>query len=365
MGMCWQCCNEIRIDLKCPTDCPYAPRIEAQSPFPAFKADNNHEAVDAAKKYIDIWIRMENPGFVSKSPISLATKDKKTLLDTLSGYQYPGNFPVDYLMDRLGLPLKKEEKKLHPEDVTAKYLDFVIALEFRELRSLTMNQSELADLAELYETIVSEIPYFKKLRQYSFVHTGMSEDGASCIVFTELNRKHEFCFVLREDNGTWYIRQCIVGNPSLYFKQNEIFSSIAQHLANGDASRAFDEIVLAQRSFPDSADLYYYRGLCRLLTKEQNRAKADLMYAVALDNGFAPPYMHLGILCLNDKDYKEAELWFAALCRIEPDNPDSANNLGIALIGQGRNDEAIKVWQSILQKNASHELARKNLELYG
>lgn len=44
---------------------------------------------------------------------------------------------------------------------------------------------------------------------------------------------------------------------------------------------------------------------------------------------------------------------------------DAANNLGITLIAQGKKDEALRVWQEILDRDPGHELARKNLELYG
>lgn len=364
-GICWKCCNQLRIDLKCPSSCPYAPRIEHDSPFPAFKADNNHEALDATKKYLDLWIRKQNEAFDNASPLDMATNHKKKTLEILGGYQYPGNFPVDYLMDKLGLPHESEEIIEHAEDVVSRFLDQVIALNFMNMRSFTQNDSELADLKERYENILSQISYFKKLKKYSFIHTGMSEDGSSCIVFVELNLKHEFCFVLREAQSIWYIRQVIVGNPSMYFKQNAMFSKIAQLLGQADASTAFAEVSEALRSFPDNSDLYYYRGLCRLVNKENDKAKVDLLNSIALDNFFSPPYMHLGILYLNDKNYAEAELWFAALCRIEPENMDAANNLGITLIAQGKKDEALRVWQEILDRDPGHELARKNLELYG
>jgi TolA-binding protein len=364
-GFCWKCCNETRIDLKCPGDCPYSPRVESDSPFPAFKADNNHEAVHATKNYIDLWVNKANPAFEGQSPKQLADHDKPRALEILSSYQFPGNFPVEYLMQRLGIQPQESPATKHAEDIVTDYLNHVIALEFDQLRAFTLNNSPLADLEQRYRDLVSTITDYKKLKNYSFIHTGMSEDGAQSIVFVELNHKDEFCFILREHESHWYIRQCVAGNPALYFKQNGVFQRLANHLANAEAAQASSEISEAFRSYPDSADLYYYRALYWLLEKKTDKAKVDLFNAIAMDNNFGPPYMHLGILYLNEKNYPEAELWFAALCKLEPQNMDAANNLGIALLAQGKKEEAISIWKSILKQNPNYEMAKKNLELYG
>lgn len=364
-GFCWKCCNELRIDLKCPKDCPYAARMEPDSPFPAFKADNNHEAVQATKNYIDLWVNKANPAFNNESPKQTVERDKAKALDILSAYQYPGNFPVEYLMHKMGLSALESSVPRHAEDTVTEYLNHVIALEFDQLRAYSLNRSPLADLEQRYQDLISSIPDYLKLRKFSFIHTGLSEDRSQSIVFVELNHKHEFCFILREHDSNWYIRQCVAGNPALYFKQNEQFQKIANLLANGEALQAQAEIQQALRSYPDSADLYYYRALFWILDKKIDKAKVDLFNSIALDNDFGPPYMHLGILYLNEKNYSEAELWFAALCKVEPENMDAANNLGIALLATGKKQEAIQIWQSILNHIPGHEMAKKNLELYG
>jgi tetratricopeptide (TPR) repeat protein len=166
------------------------------------------------------------------------------------------------------------------------------------------------------------------------------------------------------EEGRWYVRQNINGNPSLYFKQNELYQRIATLLANSEDQKAFFEIAEALRSYVDSADLYYYRALYWLLLKQPDRAKVDLFNAIALDNLFTPPYMHLGLLYLNEKDYSEARLWFAAIVNLEPDNHDAANNLAIASLADGDKADALTIWREILKKNPGYDLARKNLELY-
>lgn len=364
-GLCWKCCNEIRIDMQCPSSCPYTPKLAEDSLFPSFKADNNHEAVDAMKSYINVWISKDSPAFDGTSPKKLSQIDSGKLLSILSEYQYPGNFPIEYLMEKLGLPHESESYIQTAEDVVAQYLDHIISLDFGNLRALTMNDSPLDDLEKRYERIIRNIPYYKKLKKYSFIHSGMTEDRSQSIVFVEFNYRDEYCFVLRYEDGSWFIRQSLNGNPSLYFKQNDLHQKIATFLANADDQRAYDEITEALRSYPDSADLYYYKALYWLLVKQPEKSKEDLRNAIALDNYFAPPYMHLGLLYLNDKDYKQAKLWFAACVKIAPDDLNAANNLAIAHLALGEKADAIKIWKDICSKDPNHEMAKKNLEIYG
>ena len=364
-GLCWRCCNELRIDLNCPESCPYAPKIETGSPFPAFKADNNHEAMHATKAYIDIWINKNSSIFAGKTPRELAAEDKKKALEILSEFQYPGNFPVDYLMQKLSLPYQKEAETDTAEEIAGQYLDHIIALEYDELQSLTLNNSLLPDLDGLYADLIRNNPFLKKLKNYSYIHSGLSEDHSQAIVFVEINHRDEYTIILRKEDSKWYVRQSLNGNPSLYFKQNELYQMIAQVLANGEDTKALNEITQALRSYPDSADLYYYKALYWLLVKQPAKAKQDLLSSIALDNSFGPPYMHLGLMNLNDKDYPEAEKWFAAFVQIEPENPDAMNNLAIALLAKGDKAKALSLWREILQSFPTHEMAKRNLELYG
>jgi len=364
-GLCWQCCNELRIDLNCPATCPYAPQIEAGSPFPAFKADNNLEAVQATKAYIDLWINKINSIFGSQTPRVLAAENPKQALEILSEYQFPGNFPVDYLMQKLNLPFQKEAKTHSPEDVAGQYLDHIIALEYGELQKLTLNTSVLPDLDGLYASLIQSIPFLKKLKHYSYIHTGLTEDGAQAIVFVELNHRYEYTLILRRQDDAWHVRQSLNGSPALYYKQNDVNQMIAQILANGEDAKAFNEITEALRSYPDSADLYYYKALYRLLVKQPDKARQDLLSSLALDNSLVPPYMYLGLMNLNEKNYPEAIKWFAALVQIEPENADAKNNLAIAHLAEGNKEKALSLWREILISFPTHELAKGNLKLYG
>lgn len=362
--LCWRCCNALRIDLKCPESCPYAGKMMANSPVATFKTDNFAETEDVLKRHIDLWIGMANPLTEDQSPLLFAKNNPEKMLKLLTGYQYPDYFPLDYFMQKLGLELSEIAPPPNPESVAAQYLEHIIALEYESLVELTLGANAEEEYKKLYSQHFRTNPYLKKIKCYSPIHTGASEDGNQAIVFMELNYKTEWCLVLRKEAGNWYIRQNLNGNPSLYFAQNERYRQIATQLSEGKLSEAFMEISEALRSYIDSADLFYYRALCRMMQKEHKLAIEDFKLAIALDPLFSPAYMNLGILALNTKDYPAAIRHFSEISRYEPDNLDAMNNLGIAYIADGQKDKAFATWREILRQKPEYELARKNLEHY-
>lgn len=362
--LCWRCCNTLRIDLKCPDTCPYTGKMVQNSPVASFKADNLAETEDVLKRYIDLWIGKINPLTEGESPLTFAKNQPQKILKLLTEYQYPDYFPLDYMMHKLGLALSPAALVPNPESVAAIYMEHIIALEYNKLVGLTLGANAADKYKSLYTAHLRACPYLKNIKSFSPIHTGASEDGSQAIVFMELNYKTEWCIILRKEAGNWYIRQNLNGNPSLYFSQNERYRQIATLLSEGKLSEAFMEISEALRSYIDSADLFYYRALCRLMQKEQKLAIDDFQLAIALDPLFSPAYMNLGILALNDQDYPAAIRYFFDITRYEPDNLDALNNLGIAYIADGQKDKAFATWKDILRQKPDYELARKNLEHY-
>ncbi len=364
-GLCWKCCNALRVDLKCPESCPYAGKIDSDNAFPTFRSDNNSEYKQINQSYIDVWINKTISDWEGLSPAQLRKQDKDALLKKLSEYQYPGNFPIAYLMNRLDLETEKIAQPKSPDDIVAAYLDDIIALDFDKLITHTLNKLDFKDTQDRYAKIIRQNPYFKKLKRYSFIHSGLAEDGSQAIVFVELNLKEEYTFILRNDDNKWYIRQSIAGNPSLYFKQNDAYAAIAQHLSENKLEDAFYDISEAMRSYPDSADLYYYRALYWGLVDEKEKAKEDLLNSIALENTFSSPYMNLGLLYLIDKIYDEALFWFDELTKLEPDNLDAKNNLAIVHLASENKEKAMQIWRELNDKHPAYQPAKQNLELYG
>jgi len=114
--------------------------------------------------------------------------------------------------------------------------------------------------------------------------------------------------------------------------------------------------------YPDSPDLYYYRALYWQLVKQREQAAVDFFNAIALDNSWTEPYLHLSAHYFVKGDYEQAKIWLEELKILQPDDPNVLNNLAAAYAGNGETEKAKELWQEIVQKYPAFEYARKNLE---
>ena len=98
------------------------------------------------------------------------------------------------------------------------------------------------------------------------------------------------------------------------------------------------------------------------MVKQRNKAAVDFFNAIALDNTWTEPYLHLSAHYLAEENYEQATLWLEELNILHPDDPNVLNNLAVAYAGNGKTEQAKALWQQIVQKYPSFEIARKNLE---
>ena len=359
----WDCCNLMRIDLKCPW-CVYKPRFDEDnpSPFPAFKADSFSEADRVCRLYIDRWINKILPDFDGLTPLQKVEEDRQSFLDWLTKFQYPAYFPLDYLLEKLAYPKMEAQNPLNAEQIACAYMDNVISLEWDKLMALTINDRLPDGSSERYQELISAIPALKKTANYKIIHGGIAEDQMSAVVFVELGNKIDWTIIVSRIQDEWRVRQHLNGTPKVYFKQNEVYAKIADALSKAEDDNCWNLITEAFKTYPDSADLYYYRALYWQMVKQLDKAKVDFFNSLALDNYFSPSYFHLAVLYLNEKNFTEALYWFGQLNQIDPDDPNTLNNIAACHGAMGQMDEARKIWEEMLVRFPDFEAARMNLE---
>jgi len=360
----WKCCLELRIDLRCPSECPYSAVKDENSPFPAFRADSNTEFTRTAKRHIDLWIYQPQEGLDGLSPADYAAKDSAGMLAWLGGFQFPANFPMTYLLQKLQLPHDEYEEPETPETVAFGFFDAVITQDWQKLRAFTINDREDRDLAERYTRLVSEIPELKKVNRYEILHAGAADDGVSAMVVLDLGGKLIWAVLLTSAEGRWKIRQNLNGGPHLYYGQNKLFYKLAEHLAQGEAEAAWNLIRKNLPLYPDCADLYYYRALYWQLARQFDKAKEDLRNSLALDNHFFAAGFALSALYLNDRELEQAKELLSWLAADRPDDLNVRNNLAACEAGLGNISAAQAIWRELLKIAPNYEPALKNLERY-
>lgn len=360
----WKCCLELRIDLRCPSECPYSAKQDEASPFPAFRSDSNTEFTRTAKRHIDFWAYQKQDGLDGLSPAEYAKSDNAKMLAWLGKFQFPANFPMQYLLQKLELPHEEIEEPETPETVVFSFFDAVIAQDWDKLRAYTVNDCDDKDLARRHAELLAAIPELRKLGRYEILHAGAADDGVSAMVVLDLNGKLIWAVMLSFAAGRWRIRQNLNGGPHLFYEQNQLFHQLAENLANGKADETWELLRKNQPRYPDCADLYYYRALYWQLAKQFSKAKEDLRNALALDNHYFAAGFALSALYLNDGELVPAKELLAFLAEERPDDLNARNNLAACEAGLGNVAAAREIWLEILKSAPNYEPAQKNLERY-
>lgn len=358
----WRCCNEMRVDKRCPAECAYALKEGENNPLPAFKADSVTEFNHALKLYLDLWISLPQSALDGKTPAVMAAEDGKRLLEWLAGYQYPLHFPMNYLLGKLGLQKVPEAEISDPERIATDYLNNVIAMEWDKLRQYTINRDAEEDLVQRYMEIVKNIPMLKRAEHHNIIHAGIADDGVTAMVYVEINRRHDWTLIFGKQGEVWRLRQQINGSPKLFYELNKRHGQIAQFLSEGKDAEAWEALQESLTLYPDSADLYYYLGIYWQIVKQLDKAKIAFFDSIALDNDFYAPAFSLGSINLAQEDLDEARYWFEKLYQKNSEDALVLNNLGAAYAGQGQIDEAKKLWKKALQIDPNLEPAKRNIE---
>lgn len=127
-------------------------------------------------------------------------------------------------------------------------------------------------------------------------------------------------------------------------------------LRKGELPKAFTELMESNKMRPDQPDVLDALGLAWRM--RGNLKKADAYYRRMIEQPHLSPrnYTNYASLLLQMKNYKQAE----AMARKALQDPRYANqdlamiNLGDALLGQGRFNEAIAAYRQALQVNPNN-----------
>jgi tetratricopeptide (TPR) repeat protein len=99
----------------------------------------------------------------------------------------------------------------------------------------------------------------------------------------------------------------------------------------------------------------------RLARGDRAGARAAALTARDLEPDTVGPHQSLGDIALDGRKLADAEQHYRAALAIDPENIEVLNNLGVALQGQRRHDEAREVFERAVRLDPRADLTRKNL----
>jgi tetratricopeptide (TPR) repeat protein len=135
-------------------------------------------------------------------------------------------------------------------------------------------------------------------------------------------------------------------------------------LDNGSAKKAINEYQRAILLDPAFSDAYSYLGFAYKEDKQIKKAIETYNRALDADSKDKQVYFELGHIYFGQENFKKAADSFEKAAQLDPADLNSRNMYAVSLHKQGKINEAISVWESILAKDPEYKPAKISLEKY-
>ena len=378
--ICWHCCNEKRVDFKCPESCYYSLiKNQNASGFFEYKTnvDSKVEFDDLLINEIKVWIRLPQDVFQGKIPIRMAEteKGKKELEDFFGSFSLINKTPLFYLKKELKLSnLKVISQEENHETSAMKFLDKVIEQDWEKTTSLLF-QNQQYDEEKFFSNYVDRMTTEKIIRRmtfYELISSALTKDKNRALVYFEIDGKYELTLSLILKSGKWKVEKMVFGKPELYTGEQEMIRQIGVLLSKNQLSQAHILLKKYEKIYFDSADLKYFMGLYHLFTKNFKKAKKFFFDAIEIDPNFLEAKHNFAYILHLEHNISEAKKLYKEILAAEAGKSKSKedelreskvlNNLASIYIEEKNYSEAEKLLKQILEKDENFELAKKNLE---
>ena len=374
--ICWHCCNERRIDRKCPLECAYILQNAENTNLEVIpqqaKVDSIEELRDLIKRLFDIWCESPAVNFADRIPSELAkTEDGRKLLEEyLSSIKQYNMLPLDYIARRLKLKSSfgKEKTNRSPEiayeDIAGNYLKTLVAHDWYGSIEYLFDKAKYSE--ELYrKNYISrrqDNRLVKITSSYHLLISAISENREEAMVYFEINNKYDLTVILGNSKGTWLVRELIVGSPSFYYGEREAIILISGFISQQEMSKARQYLDKYSEILIDSADLHYMNGLYSLLTRDYSTSLKHYLTAVEIDPEFYEYKYNLALVYQMLQQFDLAEKLYGELLTQKEDDINVLNNLSVIYDASGRNKEALELLAKCLEIDPNSELAKQNIE---
>jgi tetratricopeptide (TPR) repeat protein len=161
--------------------------------------------------------------------------------------------------------------------------------------------------------------------------------------------------------------------PDDALKEAEVAASLDPHYERPHRLRSIildrlgrpkDSLVAAEtavRLAPALPSALYTLGSAQLRVKRTNDAEATAQNLLRIAPDWALSHLLRGQVAIRRKQWTGAEEANRRALQIEPTNHIALNNLGVALQGQGRTNEALEIYQSAARLDPDDPLPKANM----
>ncbi len=131
----------------------------------------------------------------------------------------------------------------------------------------------------------------------------------------------------------------------------DILANMAQaHFKLGDAAQAEKSCLRSLRLDPQNAAAHNLYGIILQSNGDRQRAEAEFLAAAALDSDWANPFLNLGHLYFEQRNFPLSKHYYYKVIALNPDQGMAHNNLAVILFHEGDYQAA---WEKVRQAEES------------
>ncbi len=364
--ICWEDCNILRVDEKCPSECDYHLQSSEVMQLKA-KSDSQMEYIDLLKKQMAFWITKPQKIFDDQLPITMAeTKEgKKKLTNFLNQYKINPIVPLYYLKERLSLDeLKVDSTPVSYEDIAVEFLQDLYVNDWLKVCYKMQNYDywKSHDLLDKFIKRISTNKISKKINSFDLVSSALTKQKDQALVYFNVNNKFDYTINLHLINNGWKVQSIIIGKPELFNSESEAIQQVAILLSKNETTKAFELLSKYSNIYILSSDFEYYWGLYYTFTKNQIKAEYHFLQAMILDPNFVEAKYNYAFIQHSNGELVTASKLYYEILDEAPNEPKTLNNLASLLIDDKNYEEAEELLRKCIKNNPEFEIAQQNLE---
>ena len=367
--ICWEDCNVLRVDEKCPSECEYHLQSSEIMQLKG-KTDSQMEYVDLLKKQMALWINKPQKIFNDKIPATMAESNegKKIIEEFLNQFNINPIVPLYYLKERLSLDnLKVNSTPKTYEDHALEFMQYLYTNEWEKVTLIMSNNDywKSHDLDDKFINIIATNKVIKKINSFDMISSALTKEKNQALVYFDTNYKYDLTINLNLINNIWKVQSLIIGIPELFNSESEAIQQIAILLSKNETTKAYELLTKYSNIYITSSDFEYYWGLYYTFAKNQKKAENHFLQAMILDPLFVEAKYNYAFIQHSNGDLEKAINLYYEILKEAPNEPKTLNNLASILIDKKKYEEAEKLLKKCIKNNSKFEIAQQNLERLG
>ncbi len=364
--ICWEDCNILRVDEKCPKECEYHLQSSEIMQLKA-KTDSQMEYIDLLKKQMALWINKPQKIFDDQLPLTMAEskEGKRKIEKILNQFNVNSIVPLYYLKERLSLDELKVNSSLKTyEDLALEFMQYLYTNEWEKVTSFMSNNEywKLHDLEDEFVTLIAENKVIKKINNFNLISSALTKEKKQALVYFDVNYKYDITINLQMINSVWKVISLIIGKPELFNSESEATQQVAILLSKNETTKAYELLQKYSNIYITSSDFEYYWGLYYTFSKNQKKAEHHFLQAMILDPTFVEAKYNYAFIQHSNGNILNAKKLYYEILQDAKKEPKTMNNLASILIDENNYFEAEKLLRKCVKDNPEFELAKQNLE---